>query len=482
MSARLLILGLDGATFDVIDPLIAAGRLPNLARLRAQGLSAPLRSTEPDITPIAWTSCRTGVNAGKHGVFNFWHLEDYEWVLSNSLDIKVPAIEHILSRQGLRVCTVNVPITYPPQAVNGYVISGLPTPGPESNFTYPPGLYARLLANVGDFDTDGYGDLDFSQPTQTLKYLFERHRRRRKVTRSLLAQENWDYFMVVFTIADKIQHAFWRARELWQKGDPHPLVQRFGEAIDLCYELLDETVGQLLADCTDDTTVLAVSDHGFGPAYHEVYPNIWLQQQGYMRLRPFQKAWARQVRWKRHRGVPLPHIEVGPPGRRVDWRKTSAFGGLYVESRSIHLNLIGRHPHGIVPPGSAAEKLIQRLVDDLQSLKMPSGEAIFGSVTRPQELYHGPYASQTAELVLIPADPSTRILGKITADALVHKLDSPRASTGNHRTLGVLFARGPGVQARSLPEIPSIMDIAPTALSLLGQPVPGYMDGVPLFE
>jgi predicted AlkP superfamily phosphohydrolase/phosphomutase len=477
-----LVLGLDGATLDVINPLIAAGRLPNLARLRAEGVSAPLRSTEPDTTALAWTSCRTGVNPGKHGIFSFWRVVNYEWIFNNSLDIKVPAVEHILSRQGLRVCTVNVPITYPPQAVNGYVISGLPTPGPESGFTYPLGLQAGLIAQVGDFDPDGYGDLNFSQPTQALQYLYGRHRRRREITRRLLAQEPWDYFMVVFTLADKIQHGFWRARELWQAGDPRPLIQRFGPVIDQCYELLDETVGQLLAECGDETRVLVVSDHGFGSCKNEVYPNTWLRQMGYMRLKPFHKVQARQVRWERRAGLPVPRLVIGAPGRRVAWNKTSAFGSLYVESRSLRLNLKGRYPQGFVTPGQQTEKLMQSLADGLLSLKMPDGKPVFQSVIPPSELYHGPYASQAADLQMRTADPSTRILGKFTVNELIYPLDDPRASTGNHRPLGILFARGPGVQARSLPEIPSIMDIAPTALRWLDQPVPGYMDGAPLFE
>jgi predicted AlkP superfamily phosphohydrolase/phosphomutase len=483
MSTRVLVIGLDGLTFDVINPLLDAGRLPNLARLRAEGAAAPLHSTYPDTSAPAWTSCRTGVNPGKHGLFSFWRVVDYEWVFMSSADLRVPAVEHILSRQGRRVCTVNVPITYPPQPVNGVVVSGLPMPGPDSNFTYPTGLHAELLARVGDCPVDGFGSVDDATPIGLLHQLHERHRRRRDVVRYLLAGEHWDYFMAVFTVSDKIQHAFWRARERLLQGDTNDLVRRFGPAIDQCYELLDETVGVLLAEAGDEATVLVVSDHGFGPCQTEVYPNVWLRDQGFFRLKFGHKIWARQLRWERRNGWPLPfpRVEIGPPRRRVAWGQTRAFGSLYVESRAIRLNLKGREAQGVVTPGQEAERLLQTLTDGFLALKMPDGQPVFGHVYRPEEVYHGPYAREAADLILKANDPSTRILGKFTVDHMLHPLTEFRASSGNHRPVGILFVQGPKVDAQAVPDMPHIMDIAPTVLWALDEPVPAYMDGRSLF-
>jgi predicted AlkP superfamily phosphohydrolase/phosphomutase len=483
MSTRVLVIGLDGLTFDVINPLLDAGRLPNLARLRAEGLAAPLHSTYPDTSAPAWTSCRTGVNPGKHGLFSFWRVVDYEWVFMNSADLQVPAVEHILSRQGRRVCTINVPITYPPQPINGAVISGLPTPGPDSNFTYPAGLRDELLDRVGVCPVDGFGAIDDATPIRLLRQLYERHRRRRDVARYLLTSEHWDYFMAVFTVSDKIQHAFWRARARLLQGDTNELVQRFGPAIDECYELLDETVGVLLAEAGDEATVLVISDHGFGPCQNEVYPNVWLRDEGFLRLKLGHKIWARQLRWGRRNGrsLPFPRVEIGPPRRRVAWSQTRAFGSLYVESRAIRLNLKGREAQGVVTPGQEAEGLLQTLTDGFLALKMPDGQPVFGHVYRPEEVYDGPYSAQAADLLLKPNDPSTRILGKFTVGHVLHPLTEVRASTGNHRPIGILFARGPKVDARALPDVPHIMDIAPTALRALDESVPGYMDGRSLF-
>ena len=357
MSAKALVIGLDGATFDVINPLLDAGRLPNLARLKSEGVAVPLQSTYPAISAPAWTSCRTGVNPGKHGVFDFWKVIAYEWVFITSADLQVPAVEHILSRQGRRVCIINVPITYPPQPVNGIVITGLPTPGPESRYIYPAELRAELSDRIGEFPVDGLPNPGNLTPAAIFDNYCERHRRRRDAVRYLLGRERWDYCMAVFTFSDKIQHGFWRARERWLQGNAdgrhpadvcHPadeLVRRFGPAIDQCYDLMDETVGMLLAEAGDEATVLVVSDHGFGPicATPEHLAG-WLVQRGFTRLleqKPWRQrltssayAWLRQrlsedLKASLRRRLPglRQRVESGARFGNIDWSTTTAFAG-----------------------------------------------------------------------------------------------------------------------------------------------------------
>lgn len=480
--SRVLVIGLDGATFDVINPLLEAGQLPNLARLQAEGITASLQSTHPPNSAPAWTSCRTGVNPGKHGIFNFWRCQAYEWPLVSSSDVQVPAIENILSRQGLRVCTINVPLTFPPQPVNGIVISGHPTPGPESCFTYPAGLHAELLARVGDYLVDGFGIFNTTTPTNYLGQLYECHRRRRHATRYLLAREDWDYFMVVFTLPDKIQHRFWHFRERWQQRDTSELAQRFGPVIDQCYTVLDETVGLLLDEVGDETTVLVISDHGFGPCQREVHLNVWLREQGYLCLKFAHQLWARQIHWERKENwlMPRPRLEIGMPRRRVHWNRTRAFGSLYVKSPGIWLNLKGRDPQGIVTPGRESEQILQTLTDELLTLTGCDGQPLFKHIYRPEQLYHGPHVAQASDL-LLDAQDSYRVMGQFTLKTMQHSPEQRGTASGNHRMTGILLARGPGVDTRALPETPHIMDIAPTVLQSLGEPVPTYMDGRPLF-
>ena len=150
---RLLIIGLDGATFDVLNPLIAEGRMPRLREAIAAGASGRLRSTVPPITPAAWTTFLTGKNPGSHGVIDF---ERYD-VHTNKLSFNsTRCLDHvrnlwqILGDHGLKVGSVNVPMTYPPTPVNGFLVSGFETPGPESDLVYPPALKNAILERWPD--------------------------------------------------------------------------------------------------------------------------------------------------------------------------------------------------------------------------------------------------------------------------------------------------------------------------------------------
>ena len=128
-SRQVLIIGLDGATFTVIDPLLNEGALPGLARLIGSGVRAELLSTIPSATIPAWPSFMTGKNPGKHGVFDFFsRIPGGKIRLTRSEDIRTRTLWQILSDHGLRSIVLNIPNTYPPQPIDGIVISGMLTP------------------------------------------------------------------------------------------------------------------------------------------------------------------------------------------------------------------------------------------------------------------------------------------------------------------------------------------------------------------
>jgi predicted AlkP superfamily phosphohydrolase/phosphomutase len=146
---RLLVIGIDGASWDYIDPLIAAGELPNLARLRREGASARLRSVPCHFTPPAWTTMFTGMLPPRTGVYSFgsWDPETRTFRTVSARDVAVPALWDVASAAGLRVASVGVPVTYPARAIHGVQVGGLDTPknhGPQLRFTpaagrLPPG-------------------------------------------------------------------------------------------------------------------------------------------------------------------------------------------------------------------------------------------------------------------------------------------------------------------------------------------------------
>ncbi len=156
IKGRVLVIGLDGATLDLICPWVKEGRLPNLARLMKGGIYGKLESTIPAQTPVAWTSFMTGMNAGKHGIPDYVTHEpnSYKIEYINATYRRAKPIWSIVGDRGGRVGVVNVPMTYPPEAVNGFMISGMDTPGTDATFTYPPDLYGEITEKFGDYMID----------------------------------------------------------------------------------------------------------------------------------------------------------------------------------------------------------------------------------------------------------------------------------------------------------------------------------------
>ena len=122
MKNKVVIIGLDGATWDVLTPLMARGEMPTLRRLAEEGASGTLKSTTPPMTPTACVTLYTGVNPGKHGIIGFENLpKDGQTELVNSTSWRYKTIWQILSENGRRSILVGLPLTYPPQEINGIV-------------------------------------------------------------------------------------------------------------------------------------------------------------------------------------------------------------------------------------------------------------------------------------------------------------------------------------------------------------------------
>jgi len=148
---RVIVIGLDGVPFEYLDPMLSEGLLPTLSTLLAHGFRAPLRSVFPPMTPVAWPSFATGKNPGKHGVFGWWTLDSSPEAPLRAVtarDVREPTLWSMLGAAGYTVGVINVPITHPAAAVNGFLISGFDNPffemDDQSNLSYPPGLLSRL--------------------------------------------------------------------------------------------------------------------------------------------------------------------------------------------------------------------------------------------------------------------------------------------------------------------------------------------------
>jgi predicted AlkP superfamily phosphohydrolase/phosphomutase len=503
---RVLAIGLDGATFDVLTPLMDAGRLPNLRALCTQGSWGRLRSTVPPLTAPAWTSFATGVNPGKHGIFQFFQSSNQRGprvALDSVVDrsaIRAPAFWRFLNDAGLRVGLVNVPMTYPPPVVDGFVIAGMPAPLRTKTLTYPAELQKRLPGYRLDLPYF-LGGREFQAAyvpaarrflTDLSELLEERGRHAVK----LMREEVWDFFMIVFTETDRMGHYLWSA---------HPGGEACGgrtadgeatlvDAVVDWYARLDRVLGEVLGAAGPGTAVLVMSDHGMGPAAkRRVYFNDWLRERGYLELDAGShsnlNAWLWRLGLSRDRlarlAGRLPAPLVAPLVRRagrvevpLNYELSRAYyqpiyefiGGLHIVER----------PPDIVLGSAAYEELREELAVGLVALRDPAtGEPVLERVYRREELYHGPYTELAPDLVLIlqPRFIGNHRIGSETLVADRVELSTAASVQGAHRFDGVFIAAGPGLRSGGEIEGLCIEDLAPTTLHLLEQPVPASLDG-----
>ncbi len=497
MSARVLILGLDGASWRLTQKLVGEGRMPTMRRMLAEGTAGPLYSTLPDISPTAWASFMTGKNPGQHGVYGFglkvpgsYFLEPF----SSRGRVQGATLWGILSARGRRVASINVPMTYPPEAVNGVMIAGFGTPDERGNrFVHPPALIDELRARLGPYILDlNWADYEDRGILALLADARRMTQQRAEYGLHVLKSESWDLFALVFVSTDRLQHC------LWQYLDPQvPLTPEQkkirGVLLDY-YDFLDGVLGEFLA-ASPDATVLAISDHGFGPFRGTIQINSWLAQQGFLTWEARNQArlrWAVKLakrlgmtrrgfgRLVRSLGLDeYHHLEkVTLRVNNIRWAQTRAFS---YTPNGIYFNLKGREREGTVEPGAEADHLFEQLKERLLDLRDPAtGNRVVRRVARPQEVYRGPRVGLAPDLILADADPSYTFNFNLYPTADVFERSGWRS--GNHDPEGLLVAYGPRVARGWHLQRANLVDVCPTALFLLGEPVPSDMDGRPLTE
>jgi predicted AlkP superfamily phosphohydrolase/phosphomutase len=492
MSARLLILGLDGASWRLTQKLVTEGRMPTIGRILAEGAGGPLYSTIPDVSPTAWASFMSGKNPGQHGVYGFglkvpgsYFLEPF----SSRGRIPVQTLWGTLSSKGKRVAVINVPMTYPPEPVNGIMISGFGTPDAAGNrFVHPPEIMDELRSRLGPYILDVHWN---EYEKQGIPALLDANRqmtqRRAEYGLHILGREGWDLFMLTFVSTDRLQHCLWQYLEPQQPLSPEQQGIRT-QVLDY-YDYLDRVIGDFLA-ASPDSNVLIMSDHGFGPCTAAVNVNTWLGEQGFLTWNAANKA---RMRWlvKLIKSIGLSRERFGQLAKgvgineyrhlekfshranNIDWSKTRAFS--YTPS-GIYLNLKGRERQGTVEPGAEAERLLDEIKERLLDLRDPvSGHKVVRRVVRSHEIYRGPRLEMAPDLVIAEGD--TRYMFNFNLYRSREVFEPSSWRSGNHEPEGLVLAYGPRVAPGRRVERADLVDLCPTALHLLGEPVPDDMDG-----
>ncbi len=394
---KAILLGLDGATFDLLGPWMDAGHLPHLQRLTREGTWGELESTRPPTTAPAWVSCVTGVNPGKHGVFDFREspLLDPRRPLISSRSVRAPALWHILSHHGRQVGVLNVPVSYPPAEVNGFVVGGMMSPGPASDYAWPRDLRDELNARgyVIDVEIQKYDVEAEADAHRFLDDVAAALDLRADALFHLMDTRPWQFLMAVFVAADRIQHLFWKTMADTDSRFYHaPGAGRLRARILAIYQTLDRIVGQIMdrVDAHGQTSLFVVSDHGFGSTKAWFNANRWLQKQGWLHLEPgaarrkrlfyeamrlndsrlvkglIPESLGRTVRGRVRSGRSVFKTDLD---QCIDWSRTRAFFAS-IPAQGIYINL-QRDGLGLVEPGAEYETLRLEIRDRLMALADP---------------------------------------------------------------------------------------------------------------
>ncbi|MFH0785157.1 MAG: alkaline phosphatase family protein [Pseudomonadota bacterium] len=524
---RILVIGLDGVSFENLAPLFAVNQLPNLTKLIKSGLSSPLRSVYPPMTPAAWPSFSTGKNPGKHGVYGWWELactkSGLKVVPTSSASIKEKTFWQILSENGYKVGLMNVPMTFPATEVNGFIICGFDNPfesvDSSPSLSYPPDIISTLRNNNINYEVMELieSDLPLSY-SMLLKYLnkwISIEEERTKAAIWLRKKYSPDYMMVVYHIADYFMH---RARHD-SKVVRNALIE------------LDKNVGRLISECDENTTILVVSDHGSTELKKYIFFQNWLVEKKLLSFKNIassenldliiKNTINRNIENITHKEVTdlsgflndvwnnLPHnvkeliteeLQKKFPtccasDNNIDWGKSmvfsiSSYGELYINQK-------GKFPHGIVNPGSEYTELTNYLINELSKLKDPeTRELILKRVVRKEDYYHGKQLNNAPDILCFLRDPSyyfmrfshymrpeTHIRSlKLSGSVIIEPITTEDDFLGDHTPTGIFIASGKILKQKGQKLPANLTDIAPTILALFGVPVPSDMDGQVLNE
>jgi predicted AlkP superfamily phosphohydrolase/phosphomutase len=489
-----LVIGLDGGEWDVIDPLIKAGELPNLAQLKRKGISGPLESITPPVSPPAWNSINTGTNPGKHGIFDFSIFDEYYNRRSiNSSDRSMTPFWKILNDEGIKTGLFKIPFTYPPNDVDGFLVTGFPTPNTVDDFATPQSLVERIgspenlfedwsLQQAGDYEAFKQNLIQVAE-RQTNQFL------------ELIREHDLEFSMTVYDGSDRIQHFFWKYfDESHPRYDPNsPLVG----AIEEYYKTVDRGIGRLLDEVGSDCNIIVLSDHGFGPLSSDIYIDEWLEKEGFLSRRSdkstkkttddvlasiLKVGWNAVSRMNLDGAVksilPASWYEFGShlqsTHRDTIWEETQAFFTT-LSGQALYINTEDRFSQGIVSEEQYND-VVESIRESLLSMEHPNtGEKLVEEVVRSDEEFEG-WMLDSAPDLIIRTVPDCTMKGGRSDSLLQSSAQNEHERSGDHRTDGIFIASGPSFETGSIMGT-SVLDIAPTLLYLHDSPIPTVMDG-----
>jgi predicted AlkP superfamily phosphohydrolase/phosphomutase len=479
-----VVVGLDGAAWQLLRPLIADGLMPRLASLISSGAQGRLRSTIPPVTPPAWTSAVTGVNPGRHGIYGFHrgHAQYEHQELMHSGRVQAPTLWEMANKQGQSAGVFNLPMTYPPVPLDGWMISGFMTPGigqRMTGFVYPVELEKKILEWEPDYTIEikSNQEQDWRDAALAERALGALEQRLSVLGR-LLEEHPVDIVFSVMETPDRLQHIYYRYMDPNESMYDTRAARQIRPTIVRCFEVMDKVAGLLHDYAGPEGGVIVCSDHGFTAWDVSVHTNALLEKWGYLKLR----RGARLMQNPLVSGaVPLVRRLLPTRVRReakrrtfgaIDWSKTKAFASVYYQE-GIFLNVVGRERLGTVPP-SEVEALKDEIETHLRSLTDAGGGAVVDEVFRSENVFAGDALEGAPDLIVFMRDHRY-----VPDDEVFHRTpftDHRSLPRGGHHPDGIVVVAGPGVRTSAQVEA-SIIDVTPTLLYMAGLKVPVGLDG-----
>ncbi len=501
---KTIVLGWDSATWDLVTPWVAAGKLPNLAALMAEGSYGTLESTPLPVSPAAWSTIITGQNPGKHGVYDWFERKpdsyDVEYVHTGRIAAK--PLWQYFNERAQRMGIFNLPMMYPAVPIDGFMVSGLAAPGPHiPDFAYPEDLIAEIEANVGPFIAAEPQIFKRGREADYLESMLAWSAYQEKVVRYLIENKPCDLYFFVFVQTDHAHHKFWRYQDESFPGYDPEIDSQFEDAILKIYQSLDDMLGNLRAELPADTTFMVLSDHGAGPMHGVMHVNRWLIMEGLLHLKQDiatqAKSWLAKTNlvlkiYRLIAKMGLGNVAklVSKSSRNkvmssflsfddVDWSRTKAYSrGAFGQ---IYLNVKGREPEGIVDPGEDYEYVIQDVMSRLRNLNHPeTGQPLITDLNRRDEIYTGQFLERAADINFSIQNYLYQSSVQFVNEGESILGPSEYEDSGSHRANGLVVLAGPDIEANQ--EIPpaKMEDVTPTLLALANIPVPTNLDGQPL--
>lgn len=483
---KVFVLGLDGGSWNLLRPLMDKGYMPNLQEIYEKGVCANLQSTKPPYTGPAWVSSFTGVNPGKHGIFGFTtsRAESTRRSLISSRNIRAAKLWQYLDKGGKTSGFINVPVTYPVESLNGFMIAGFLAPQEANDITYPQDLYQNLIKELGTYIVNvKISGRIMDTENEALEFIDDIQfciQKRFEALKILWHQYAPDFLMIVFNSLDKIQHKFWKFMDAEEPLYDSPMAKKLRPRLFEVYRQIDQIIEYIVKQLNNDTTLFIISDHGFGPLRKRVFINNWLKQQKLLSVKKHRAYLRKILSVTNLKNLPFSKFGIGvnlanPVDSMIDFPKT-LFYSSDVYEQGIYFNAQAEKAQG---GHIRYEDEMQKIEAKIKALTDPkNGDCFVDEVRRRETIYSGPYVNQAPDL-LLKMKSYGYLLNKSMPTRGNNILREVTGPEGCHRSDGIFAAYGYNIDHQTDLEA-SIMDVTPTVLYTMDMSLPKDLDGQPL--